>query len=83
MHPFKETHAQSGQSLRKMGAEIEGIEGGNYCPLHIKGKNLNGIHYKLPVASAQVKSAILLASLYSKGKTIIIEPKVQEIILKL
>lgn len=61
--------------LRKMGAEIEGIEGGNYCPLHIKGKNLNGIHYKLPVASAQVKSAILLASLYSKGKTIIIEPK--------
>ena len=43
-----------------MGAYIEGIDDGKYCPLHIKGSALNGINYKLPVASAQVKSAILL-----------------------
>ncbi|HOA79930.1 MAG TPA: 3-phosphoshikimate 1-carboxyvinyltransferase [Defluviitaleaceae bacterium] len=61
--------------LRKMGAYIEGIDDGKYCPLHIKGSALNGINYKLPVASAQVKSAILFASLYAKGKTTIVEPR--------
>lgn len=61
--------------LKKMGADISGIENGNYCPLNIKGKNLKAIHYKLPIASAQVKSAILFASLYAKGKTLIVEPK--------
>ncbi|MBZ4667219.1 MAG: aroA [Defluviitaleaceae bacterium] len=60
--------------LREMGAKIDGKEGGKYCPLHIEGQPLKGIHYNLPVASAQVKSAILLASLYAEGETIIIEP---------
>lgn len=60
--------------LREMGAKIDGKEGGKYCPLHIEGQPLKGIHYNLPVASAQVKSAILFASLYAEGETIIIEP---------
>lgn len=60
--------------LREMGAKIDGKEGGKYCPLHIEGQALKGIHYKLPVASAQVKSAILLASLYAEGDTTVIEP---------
>ena len=54
--------------LREMGAKIDGKEGGKYCPLHIEGQGLKGIHYQLPVASAQVKSAILLASLYAEEK---------------
>ncbi|MCM8795604.1 MAG: 3-phosphoshikimate 1-carboxyvinyltransferase [Candidatus Omnitrophica bacterium] len=45
-----------------------------YPPITIKGARLKGIVYKMPVASAQVKSAILLAGLYAKGKTMIIEP---------
>ncbi|WP_058486238.1 3-phosphoshikimate 1-carboxyvinyltransferase [Defluviitalea phaphyphila] len=60
--------------LRQMGANIDGKENGKYCPLYIKGNQLKGITYKLPVASAQVKSSILLASLYADGKTTIIEP---------
>jgi 3-phosphoshikimate 1-carboxyvinyltransferase len=60
--------------LREMGAKIDGKENGKFCPLHIEGKELKGIKYKLPVASAQVKSSILLASLYAKGNTSIIEP---------
>lgn len=60
--------------LREMGAKIDGKEGGKYCPLHIEGQGLKGIHYQLPVASAQVKSAILLASLYAEGETTVIEP---------
>lgn len=60
--------------LREMGAKIDGKEGGKYCPLHIEGQALKGIHYKLPVASAQVKSAILLASLYAAKETTVIEP---------
>ncbi|MDD5595348.1 MAG: 3-phosphoshikimate 1-carboxyvinyltransferase, partial [Candidatus Omnitrophica bacterium] len=66
--------------LRMMGAEIKsgvrsqesGVE--EYAPITIKGGNLKGITYKMPVASAQVKSAILLAALYAKGKTKVIEP---------
>lgn len=62
--------------LSEMGGNIEGKEG-KYPPLEIKPTNkLKGIEYKLPIASAQVKSAILLASLYSSGKTIIIENKI-------
>lgn len=59
--------------LKKMGATIEGRNGGEYTPLIVKGGNLQGIQYKLPVASAQVKSAILLAGLQANGKTTIIE----------
>lgn len=61
------------QPLREMGAVIEGREDGKYTPLTIKGGTLNGITYTLPVASAQVKSAILLAGLQANGKTTVIE----------
>lgn len=59
--------------LRQMGANIEGRKKGNLAPLVIRGGNLNGIDYKSPVPSAQIKSAILLAGLYSEGKTIVRE----------
>ncbi len=54
--------------LRKMGALISGVDG-DYPPLTIQGGALEAIDYALPVASAQVKSAILLAGLYAKGET--------------
>jgi 3-phosphoshikimate 1-carboxyvinyltransferase len=59
--------------LKQMGASIEATED-NYPPLTIKGGLLKPIRYTLPVASAQVKSAILLAGLYADGKTTVIEP---------
>ncbi len=60
--------------LRQMGATILGREGGRLSPLAIEGGNLNGIDYSLPVASAQVKSAILLAGLYTANLTTVREP---------
>jgi 3-phosphoshikimate 1-carboxyvinyltransferase len=62
--------------LRSMGARIgsKAIKGEEYPPLNIAGQNLSGVTYKLPVASAQVKSALLLAGLYARGETKIIEP---------
>ena len=62
------------QPLRLMGAEIWGREDGHFAPLSIKGSQLNPFQYTLPVASAQVKSALLLAGLYAKGETVIKEP---------
>ena len=62
------------QPLRLMGADIWGREDGQLAPLSIKGKLLNPLQYTLPVASAQVKSALLLAGLYAAGETIIKEP---------
>lgn len=59
--------------LRLMGAKIEGREDANYLPIRIKGGRLKGIEYALPVASAQVKSALLLAGMYAEGKTAVIE----------
>lgn len=59
--------------LSDMGARIHGRGNGGLLPLSIQGTNLNGIEYKLPVKSAQVKSAILLAGLLSKDKTTVIE----------
>lgn len=61
--------------LRRMGADIEGkVEGNNiYAPLKISGGDLSPIEYELPVASAQVKSAILLAGLFAEGETSVIE----------
>lgn len=60
--------------LRDMGANIEAAEGGR-PPLHIKpSSGLRGIEYRLPVASAQIKSSLLLAGLYADGNTTIIEP---------
>ena len=60
--------------LREMGAEILGRDSDRYPPLAIRGGALTPIRYCLPVASAQVKSAILLAGLYAEGETEIIEP---------
>ena len=59
--------------LRQMGASIELTDRGT-CPATVAGKPLNGIGYALPVASAQVKSAILLAALSAEGETEILEP---------
>lgn len=61
--------------LRLMGAKITGREGGNKLPLAIDGGRLNGVSYELPVASAQVKSALLFAGLYAEGETEVIEPE--------
>lgn len=55
--------------LSMMGAKIEN----EYCPLYITGTKLHGIGYKMPVASAQVKTAIILAGLYADGETVIHE----------
>lgn len=57
------------EPLRLMGADIEN----EFCPLYIKGSSLHGIDYKMPVASAQVKTAVILASLYADGETVIHE----------
>jgi len=59
--------------LTQMGARIEAIQE-NYPPLTIHGGNLRSIRYELPVASAQVKSAVLLAGLYAEGETTVVEP---------
>lgn len=61
------------EPLRLMGADISGSNE-NLPPLKIKGGNLKGINYKMPVASAQVKSALLLAGLNADGSTVVIEP---------
>lgn len=55
--------------LRRMGAVIQGRGGSDLAPLVIQGQNLRGIDYTLPVPSAQVKSAVLLAGLYASGET--------------
>ncbi|WP_416826378.1 3-phosphoshikimate 1-carboxyvinyltransferase [Ectobacillus polymachus] len=62
--------------LRQMGASIDGREEGTYTPLSIRGGNLKGISYQSPVASAQVKSSILLAGLRAKGTTSVTEPHI-------
>lgn len=59
--------------LREMGADISGKDG-NLCPLNIHPAPLHGIRYDMPVASAQLKSAILLAGLFADGPTTVIEP---------
>jgi 3-phosphoshikimate 1-carboxyvinyltransferase len=62
------------EPLATMRAEISTAEGGR-PPLRIKGiANLRGIDYQLPIASAQVKSALLLAGLYARGRTCVTEP---------
>ena len=57
--------------LEQMGAQINS----DYCPLSITGRPLKGIRYTLPVASAQLKSSLLLAGLYAEGETVITEPQ--------
>lgn len=58
------------EPLSRMGAKIDG----EYCPLHISASALRGIDYASPVASAQVKSALLLAGLFAEGRTSVTEP---------
>ena len=61
--------------LREMGARIDGREDGRFAPLSVRGGGLHGIRYRIPVASAQVKSSILLAGLFAEGETIVEEPE--------
>ena len=60
--------------LRAMGADITGVSGNDCAPLSVHGKQLYGIHFNSPIASAQVKSAVLLAGLYASGQTTVTEP---------
>ena len=62
------------EPLSRMGADITSIRGNDCAPLLIRGTKLHGIHYTSKVASAQVKSAILLAGLYADGMTQVTEP---------
>ncbi len=62
------------EPLSLMGAQIESVRGNGCAPLSIHGAPLKGISYSTPVASAQVKSAILLAGLYADGETRVTEP---------
>ncbi len=68
--PMKRVTAPLGQ----MGARITGTDEANLLPLKLEPRKLKGITYKLPVASAQVKSALLLAGLFAEGKTSVTEP---------
>jgi 3-phosphoshikimate 1-carboxyvinyltransferase len=61
--------------LRSMGATIAGRKGGELAPLAITGSRLTGMSYSSPVASAQIKSSLLLAALYADGMTTIVEPR--------
>ncbi|MDD5546731.1 MAG: 3-phosphoshikimate 1-carboxyvinyltransferase [Candidatus Omnitrophica bacterium] len=62
------------EPLSVMGAKFEGRNKADYAPITVRGGKLNPIDYVSPVASAQVKSAILLAGLYAGGKTSVTEP---------
>ncbi|MGH7873329.1 MAG: 3-phosphoshikimate 1-carboxyvinyltransferase [Candidatus Binatia bacterium] len=61
--------------LSLMGAGITSKSGNGLAPLEIRGGGLRGIHYRMPIASAQVKSAILLAALQADGTTTLLEPQ--------
>ncbi|MBI5643946.1 MAG: 3-phosphoshikimate 1-carboxyvinyltransferase [Deltaproteobacteria bacterium] len=63
------------EPLTRMGAVIAGRNGGSNLPLAISGRKLKGIDYKTPVASAQLKSALLMAGIYADGETVIEEPE--------
>jgi 3-phosphoshikimate 1-carboxyvinyltransferase len=60
------------EPLRRMGATVETTDG--HAPLVVEGAELHSIDYELPVASAQVKSAVLLAGLYADAETTVVEP---------
>lgn len=64
------------EPLSMMGAEISSVDDNDCAPLRIVGGPLHGIHYRSKIASAQVKSAILLAGLYADGVTKVTEPAV-------
>jgi 3-phosphoshikimate 1-carboxyvinyltransferase len=70
----KRPMARIAEPLRKMGAKIE-LRQGEFPPIQVfGGQKLKGIRYQMPIPSAQVKSCLLLAGLYAKGKTVISEP---------
>lgn len=60
--------------LSEMGAQFLSLNQNDCAPFSVTGGNLHGIHYTSPVASAQVKSAVLLAGLYARGETSVTEP---------
>ncbi len=60
--------------LREMGAQVMGRGGGTKAPLAFGGGGLQGIEYEMPVASAQLKSCLLIAGLHARGQTIVHEP---------
>lgn len=62
------------EPLRKMGAQIWGRDRGSLPPLAILGGPLRGLFYESPIASAQVKSALLLAGLFAEEETVVVEP---------
>ena len=63
------------EPLRLMGAEIHGRDEDSFAPLVIRGRKLRGLTYSLPVPSAQLKSAILLAGLFAEGDTTVEQPQ--------
>lgn len=63
------------EPLGIMGANIQARQNGNYPPLVIRGNRLSGLSYQLPVASAQVKSALMLAALNADSETLLSEPQ--------
>jgi len=66
--------ARVADPLRAMGAQVWGRSDGRYAPLAIRGGHLKGIDYHTPVASAQIKSAVLIAGLLADGETLVTEP---------
>ena len=62
------------EPLREMGAQVMGRSEDSLAPLAIRGGNLHGIEYDMPVASAQVKSCLLIAGLHAQGETVIHQP---------
>ena len=63
------------EPLCEMGARVDGRDNGRLAPLAIRGGGLHSIRYRLPVASAQVKSCVLLAGLFAQGETVVEEPE--------
>ena len=61
--------------LKQMGAMVDGRQNGSFTPISIRGGTLHSIDYHSPIASAQVKSAILLAGLQATGRTSVTEPE--------
>ncbi|MDR4495228.1 MAG: 3-phosphoshikimate 1-carboxyvinyltransferase [Nitrospirales bacterium] len=61
--------------LKLMGAQISGRKGGDLAPLGIQGQELTSLVYESPVASAQIKSCVLLAGLFATGTTVVTEPQ--------
>ena len=66
--------ARIAEPLRRMGAGVDGRDGGRLAPLSIRGGRLQGIEHTSPVASAQVKSCLLLAGLRAEGTVVVREP---------